>query len=97
MPEPISSNILEDFQAPPDAVKPFQSQLQRIRQGFAMVDTKWLGIKLVVFKDIELTDVEKLRVSEVDNALRELNNSITNRSAEDRPDQAPAKNTQVTY
>lgn len=97
MPEPISSNILEDFQAPPDAVRPFQTQLTAIRQAFAALDGKWLGVKLEVLGTLVLTPPEQERVAAVDLALKNLNNAITNRQTGDQPDQPPAKNVQITY
>lgn len=95
-PGPISSNILDDFQAPAEATKPLQDQLVRIRQAFAALDGRWIRVKDML-RTLDLTNEEVATMVAYEQASTDLNYAILNRPADIRPDEAPAKGVQHTY
>ncbi len=96
-PGPISSSILDDFQAPPEATKPLQDQLVRIRQAYGALDGAWLRLRLMLEKSVTFEPYEQALITAFEQSSVALNLAILNRPAEVPADQEPAKGSQSTY
>ena len=81
-----------------ESTQPYQLHLARVRNAFAVLDTKWLGVEQVL-RNVEFDNVEVQYLAAFKNALFDLHSAILNRSVNPNPilTEEPAKDAKPTY
>lgn len=90
-------SIADNFTAPDEISLPYQQHLTRIRQAFAALDGRVLGIKQV-FNSLILDPTEQALADNFYESIINLHTVILNRAiSAEAPNQAPAKDSRITY
>ena len=95
---PGFKSIADDFVAPSESTQPYQLHLARVRNAYATLDTKWLGLKRML-GEVEFSAEEQSRLTAMEVALFDLHSAILNRSVNPNPilTEEPAKDAKPTY